>query len=270
MRLPRLPVLVALFVFSATSPASAQYGDEWFGEDKAKHFAACFAFAGAGYGGGALLFEEPSWARWLTGAGLGMGAGVGKELYDSRPGGSGFSLKDLAWDTVGTATGLGVAFLVDRFVFGRSESADAPASALRLRRVPGGSGGLGDGAARLSLDEPHQLLALKARVHPQQGAVPAVAAGDEHGDLSARALVHAAGGQHADLLGQAPLGERALEPARQVHAPAPSAPAQQALAADEHLHLLHRSAAAFIPHPSSSELKPRQPRVPLDAPLRAL
>ena len=123
--------MAVLFVLSAAVPARAASGDEWLGEDKAKHFAACFTLAGAGYGGGALLFEEPG-ARWLTGAGLAMGAGLGKELYDSRRGGTGFSLKDLAWDAVGTATGLGVAYLVDRLVFGRN----APAvDALPLRPV---------------------------------------------------------------------------------------------------------------------------------------
>jgi uncharacterized protein YfiM (DUF2279 family) len=257
MRLIPLPVLVALCVLPARSSAGATAGDDWLGEDKAKHFAACFTLAGAGYGGGALLFEAPE-TRWLTGAGLAMGAGLGKELYDSRRGGTGFSFKDMSWNVVGTATGLGVAYLVDRLVFGGREEPGP-----RALLVPGGRGG---GASRPALDEPHELLALEARVHPQHGAIPAVAAGDEHGDLPSRALVHAARGQHADLLGQATLGERPLEPARQVHAPASRPASQEALAADEHLHRLHRSTASLVPHSASSSSRPRAPR---DAPLRA-
>jgi uncharacterized protein YfiM (DUF2279 family) len=256
MRPSPLRVLVLLLCLSVPGAARAQYGDEWFGPDKKKHFAACFVLAGVGYGGGALLFEEPA-ARWLTGAGLAMGAGVGKELYDKQRGGL-FSLKDLAWDAVGTATGLGVSYLVDRLVFGRSASSSGDVAAWRR----GGLGGWG--ASGLALDEPHQLLAVQARVHRHHGAAPAgAAAGDEDGDLAARALIHAAGGQHADVAAQAPLGQRALEPARQVHATAAGAPAQQALAADEHLHL-SRSTAAFVLHPSSSGSRPR----PSDAPVR--
>jgi uncharacterized protein YfiM (DUF2279 family) len=268
MRPTRRSLLTLLLVLPGTSALGAA-GDDWFGQDKAKHFAVCTVLAGAGYGGGALLFESPS-ARWLTGAGLAMGAGLGKELYDTRSGGSGFSVKDLAWDAVGTATGLGVAYLVDRFVFGREAPASPPVS---LRTVAPlvldgrDLDGRGGGASRLALDELHQLLALKARVHRQHGAAPAVAAGDEHGDLPARALVHAAGGQDADLLGQAPLGERALEPARQVQAPASRATAHEALTADEDFHLprrIHRFIPAVVLHPSSSAMESRAP----DAPLR--
>ncbi len=347
MRLLPCCVLGLLLGLPATVSAAAS-GDDWLGPDKAKHFAACTVLAGAGYGGGALLFEAPE-ARWLTGAGLAMGAGLAKELYDTRPGGTGFSTKDLVWDAVGTATGLGVAFLVDHFLFGRDEAPVARTQGLRAvapvipggdvelpsgampgspglgglhgtaTLISGGNGGPGDaptrvigraggpglhaarvldgdgataaehgrgglGAAlvvdgrrgdapRLALDELHQLLPLEARVHHQHGATPAVAAGDEHGDLASRALVHAAGGHDADLLGQAPLGERALQPARQVQASAPRATAHEALAADEHLHLplrVSRSLSAFVLHPASSTSKSRAvslPR-PSDAPLK--
>ncbi|WP_164021247.1 YfiM family protein [Pyxidicoccus trucidator] len=264
MRLLPRRVLVLLLILSGF-PSLGASGDEWLGEDKAKHFAACTVLAAGGYGAGALVFEAPA-ARWLTGAGLAMGAGLGKELYDSRSGGTGFSTKDLVWDAAGTATGLGLAFLVDHFIFGR----EAPASpAVELRAVaPVVLGGRSSGASRLALDELHQLLPLEARVHRHHGAAPAVAAGDEHGDLASRALVHAAGGQDADLLGQAPLGERTLEPAGQVHPSASRASAHEALAADEHLHLLRLSTAAFVPHPSSSVWESLVPPLPSDAPLR--
>lgn len=318
MRPTRRSLLGLLLVLPGTSALGAAPGDDWLGPDKAKHFAACTVLAGAGHGGGALLFEG-SVGRWLTGAGLAMGAGLGKELYDTRSGGSGFSGKDLAWDAVGTATGLGVAYLVDRFVFGRGTSDEGsppvtlrPVASLVLdgREAPLVSGGLGPrevapgvpaeddgsaplpaghegrglftsrvpggrgtGASRLAFDELHQLLALKARVHHQHGATPAVTAGDEHGDLSARALVHAAGGEDADLLGQAALGEGALEPARQVQTPASRASAHEALAADEDFHLprrFPRSVPAVVLHPSSSAsvFPAPLPSSRADAPLR--
>ncbi|MBJ6765299.1 hypothetical protein JGU66_31425 [Myxococcaceae bacterium JPH2] len=123
------PSCLLVLALMLASPAFAASGDEWFGSDKPRHFGACLAFTGAGYGAGALLFDEPS-ARWLTGAGAGLGAGVGKELYDLARGKT-FSLKDLAWDTAGTATGLLASFLVDQFVIALShpsEPARAPAT----------------------------------------------------------------------------------------------------------------------------------------------
>jgi uncharacterized protein YfiM (DUF2279 family) len=307
MRLPACCAPGWFFVLTVSAPSLA-VADALDGSDKAKHFVACTVLAGTGYGAGALLFDAPE-ARWLTGAGLAMGAGLGKELYDSRSGGTGFSGEDLLFDAAGTAVGLGVSFLVDHFLFQRA-SARAPTTALRAaapvvaRRGGGllpsglglqaprvlvgagappaeeGHGGLGAAlvlagrsgeAPRLALDELHQLLPLEARVHRHHGAPPSVTAGDEHGDLASRALVHAAGGHDADLLGQAPLGERALEPARQVQTSAPRASAHEALAADEHLHLpLRVSLSAVVLHPSSPASKSRAaplPR-PADAPLR--
>ena len=313
MRLLPFRVLVLLLVLSGI-PALGASEDEWLGPDKPKHFVVCTALAGAGYGGGALLFDAPA-ARWLTGAGLAMGIGLGKELYDSRPRGRGFSGKDLAWDAAGTVVGLGGAFLVDRFIFGRGKPSRTPPSravvlpitlvfpdgskglgptpvsvSSRRRRLGGGVvralGGQGlpgpgaalvldgrdGGASRLAFDELHQLLPLVARVHHQHGATPTVAAGDEHGDLAPWTLIHAPGGQDADLLGQTALGERALQPARQVQPSASRASAHEALAADEHLHLfrrLHRSIAAVVPHPSSSASESFAPPLPRDAPLHA-
>ncbi|WNG49457.1 hypothetical protein F0U60_39050 [Archangium minus] len=109
--------------------------DHWFGRDKALHFSVSAGLAGAGYAGGALLFESPE-ARWLTGSGVALGAGVAKELYDAGRG-SFFSLKDLTWDVLGTATGLGLSWAVDRLFFQREDSARTPAiqgSEARLSR----------------------------------------------------------------------------------------------------------------------------------------
>ncbi|MFY2560789.1 YfiM family protein [Corallococcus terminator] len=287
MRTSSLSLLAPLLLLSTTpSTARAASGDDWLGPDKPKHFAACFVLAGVGYGAGALLFEPPE-ARLLTGAGLALGVGVGKELYDLGRGTT-FSLKDLAWDAAGTATGLGVAWLVDRLVFGPPARAASDAS---LRRdvplvvfVPGAlGGGLGGGLGRQEVlvgtrarfDESQQLLALHERIHRHQGAaLSRVSAGDEHGDLSSRALPQAAGGHDVDGVGEPSLAQRALEPAGQLDATGPGAAAHQALATDEHVDVLARLvrlSSAFIPHPSSSSSSgpgTSTSRHTADAPLR--
>ena len=103
--------------------------DAWFARDKALHYSVSAGLAGAGYVGGALLFDAPE-ARWLTGAGVALGAGVAKEVYDAGRG-SFFSWKDLTWDVLGTASGLAVSWAVDRLVFQRPA---APARVAALQR----------------------------------------------------------------------------------------------------------------------------------------
>jgi len=283
MRTLTLRLLAPLLLVSSTpTPARAASGDEWLGPDKKKHFAACFVLAGVGYGAGALLFEPPE-ARLWTGAGLALGVGVGKELYDLGRGTT-FSLKDLAWDAAGTATGLGVAWLVDRLLFGPPSSEASATSPLR-RGVPFVvfvPGGLGLGrqeflvGTRARFDESQQLLALHERIHRHQGgALSRVSAGDEHGDLASGALPQAAGGHDADSVGESSLAQRALEPAGQLDSTGPGAAAHQALATDEHVDFLARLVhlpGAFIPHPSSSsssEPGTSTSRHTADAPLRA-
>jgi putative lipoprotein len=109
-----LPVL-AVALLAAPTPAAAQ--DDWLGRDKALHFGASFALAGAGYAGGAALSREPV-VRLGIGAAVALGAGIAKEMYD-RSGHGDPSLKDLTWDALGTATGLVTAWLVDHFLFSR-------------------------------------------------------------------------------------------------------------------------------------------------------
>jgi putative lipoprotein len=149
--------LLALVCLSLLAPLSSRaeepavafkvaFQDDWLGQDKALHFGVSAGLAGAGYAGGALLFDEPG-ARWLTGAGVALTAGVGKELYDAGWG-TGFSFKDLTWDVVGTATGLGLSWAVDRLFFqraapartteGTSEVSGSPASRASRTGLPGG------------------------------------------------------------------------------------------------------------------------------------
>ena len=107
-------VVSALTVAFALRSAPAAARDDWFGRDKALHFGATFALAGAGYAGGAAVSTEPV-VRLGCGAMVAMGAGIAKEMYDRVSGGDP-SLRDLTWDAIGTATGLLSAWLIDRYL----------------------------------------------------------------------------------------------------------------------------------------------------------
>ncbi len=106
-----LAVLAAL----ALPRAHAADRDPWFGRDKALHFGATFTLSGGGYAGATLISPRPT-VRAAAGAGLGLGAGIAKEVYDRYSGGDP-SWRDLTWDVVGTATGVLVAWLLDRYVW---------------------------------------------------------------------------------------------------------------------------------------------------------
>ncbi|WP_375757514.1 hypothetical protein [Corallococcus exercitus] len=244
--------LAGLALLAVPASSRAASGDDWFGGDKPRHFAACAAATGVGYGAGAALFDSTG-ARALTGVGLGLGVGLGKEVYD-RARGSVFSVKDLAWDAAGTATGLLAAFLVDRFI---TEVLLPPP-----RSVVAGRGG-GRVRTRAALHELQQQVALQPGLHQQHAAFGIIGVGDEHGDLPARALVHAARGGDAHLPGEPPLGELPLKPARQVLS-ATAGALGQALAADEHVHLPPIAARVVVLHPPSSVA----PRFQADAPVR--
>ncbi|MHB8873048.1 MAG: hypothetical protein ACYC8T_05120, partial [Myxococcaceae bacterium] len=103
---------------SAAGPARAQAAgqDPWFGPDKALHFGACFGLSVTGYAAGAILSPDEPALRLGLGAGLALGAGIGKELFDLAAGGSP-SWRDLTWDAIGTATGLLIAWTVDWLFF---------------------------------------------------------------------------------------------------------------------------------------------------------
>jgi putative lipoprotein len=135
--------LLAVLCLSLLAPLSSRgevseipSRDDWFGQDKALHYGVSAGLAGAGYAGGALLFDAPE-ARWLTGAGVALGAGIGKELYDAGRG-SFFSFKDLTWDVAGTATGLGLSWAIDRLFFHRA--APDSTGAVGLAREPASQG----------------------------------------------------------------------------------------------------------------------------------
>ncbi len=93
---------------------AAVSADPWWGRDKKLHFAASGGLALAGYGTAALADRsEP--VRLAVGAGLALGAGLGKEGLDLFTAGDA-SRRDLAWDLAGTASGLLLAWAADRVI----------------------------------------------------------------------------------------------------------------------------------------------------------
>jgi putative lipoprotein len=111
-RLRSVPVLVALVV-TLGQPRAPRAGDAdpWFGPDKTLHFEAAGSLAIVGYAGAAMATPERPW-RAAAGAALGIGAGIGKELWD-REGHGDASWRDLSWDVIGAVTGVLVALAVD-------------------------------------------------------------------------------------------------------------------------------------------------------------
>src|SRR5262245_59599488 len=100
---PTLAPLILLF-WPLGAHAQLADPDPWFGPDKALHFGASAALSAAGYGLAAARTRKTA-PRFILGASLALAAGVGKELVDLRGGGTA-SYRDLAWDALGTATGL--------------------------------------------------------------------------------------------------------------------------------------------------------------------
>jgi putative lipoprotein len=101
---------VALPIVVSASAARAD-DDPFFGSDKALHFVAAGAIAGTGYGV-TTAFAEERWKAFVVGGSAAIAAGAAKEGLDA----AGFgdpSWKDFAWDVIGAAAGLGVAWAID-------------------------------------------------------------------------------------------------------------------------------------------------------------
>jgi putative lipoprotein len=123
-------VLVVVLALLAPVGGSAHAADPdpWFGSDKALHFSLSAGIAAGGYAVAAQLTDDRRW-RLASGAGLAIAAGAGKELLDRYDGGDS-SWRDFTWDVIGTATGVGIAWLIDRLVDG----AATPAATARASR----------------------------------------------------------------------------------------------------------------------------------------
>ncbi|HEY3594162.1 MAG TPA: hypothetical protein VGL13_09810 [Polyangiaceae bacterium] len=134
----RFLVLAAFsLMISRAAPAQAADPDPFWGQDKALHFVAAGALAGTGYAV-TTAFTGDRWKAFAIGGGIGLGAGAAKEGLDALGFGDP-SWKDFAWDAIGTAFGLGVAFVVDAAARGSwpplSASTGRRASALKLAFV---------------------------------------------------------------------------------------------------------------------------------------
>ena len=104
-----------LILLGSTGAAAQQDPDPWFAPDKALHFSFSAGLAGLGYGGAALVTEDRG-IRLAVGAGVALTAGIAKELLDLTGLGNP-SWRDFAWDVAGTAVGLAISWLLDRYVF---------------------------------------------------------------------------------------------------------------------------------------------------------
>ncbi|MBZ0056223.1 YfiM family lipoprotein [Leclercia barmai] len=81
--------------------------DSWSGQDKAQHFLASAMLSAAGN----EYAQRQGYSRdrsAVYGLMFSVSLGASKELWDSRPEGSGWSWKDFAWDIAGASTGYAV------------------------------------------------------------------------------------------------------------------------------------------------------------------
>lgn len=98
-------LILAAFAFAALFTGQVQAQDSWTGPDKAKH-AAVSAALGAG---ASLIVDNDAQAVALA-----LVPGLAKELHDARPGGTGFSVKDMAANAVGAYVGVKLGGLIIR------------------------------------------------------------------------------------------------------------------------------------------------------------
>ena len=127
-------VMLSITVLIGLGAGPVRAGDDpWFARDKALHAAAGATLGAGGYAASALVFETPG-KRIASGLIVGLGAGAAKEWHD-RGGRGTPSWRDFAWDGVGTAAGLSVAWLIDRT---RRAHRSPPRSAhVQSTRAPG-------------------------------------------------------------------------------------------------------------------------------------
>jgi uncharacterized protein YfiM (DUF2279 family) len=79
-------------------PTAAAAADPWFSDDKYQHFFMSFAGTVFSYGAARTVMDKD--AAGTVALAAGAAAGLGKEASDRKAGRS-FSLRDLAWDTLG-------------------------------------------------------------------------------------------------------------------------------------------------------------------------
>ena len=107
---------IVLAVVLAVCPLSARgaANDGWWTRDKVSHYSVSLVLAIEGYELGAAFSPRPV-VRVATAAGLALTAGAAKEISDRRGRGD-FSRRDMIGNALGTATGLLVAWSIDRWL----------------------------------------------------------------------------------------------------------------------------------------------------------
>lgn len=118
--MPRALSLLALVAAVAcVAQARADDADPWIARDKALHFDVSAGLAAAGYGVSAGWVVDARWKALALGGGVALAAGAAKELADATgiihgdP-----SWRDFAWDAIGVAAGLAIAWSVDLLLGG--------------------------------------------------------------------------------------------------------------------------------------------------------
>lgn len=98
---------VAITALLLTGCSHHMANDSWGGDDKARHFiaSAMLAAAGTEYGLRQGYSRDRSASVGLM---FSLSVGAGKELWDSRPAGTGWSWHDFAWDVAGATTGYAI------------------------------------------------------------------------------------------------------------------------------------------------------------------
>jgi putative lipoprotein len=116
----RAAAVVAFVAGTTCSPAAfAADADPWLSRDKAFHFDVSAGIAAAGYGVSAAWLVDARWKALAIGGGVALAAGAAKEIVDATGVfGGDASWKDFAWDAIGTAAGLAIAWGVDLLLGG--------------------------------------------------------------------------------------------------------------------------------------------------------
>lgn len=114
MQIGRSLAAALLGVIVLGRAATARADDDWFGRDKGLHAAASAVIAAGSYAASTPWLDDRG-SRAAVGASVALAAGVAKELWDAAGHGDP-SGKDLVWDVIGTAIGVGAALLVDTAV----------------------------------------------------------------------------------------------------------------------------------------------------------
>ena len=128
------PAFVALLLVAMSRSSFARADDDPFwGRDKALHFAVAGGIAGVGYGVTTAVAAD-RWKAFAVGGAAAVGAGAIKEGLDATGLGDP-SWKDFAWDVIGAAAGLGVAWAIDVAI----HAGHAPPFSARVEPLSGGA-----------------------------------------------------------------------------------------------------------------------------------